>query len=88
MYRERLAESSGGQSANLAGYLFGTTAASMMYLRQERHGFKFLPMARHKSYQYAQLFFVGYIGYLLGSGLIAGVTSDLQHQSYLVHNGG
>ena len=87
MYRERLSESSGGRNASAAGYLFGTTAASMMYLRQERSGFKFLPLARHKSYQYAQLFFVGYFGFIVGHGLIAGVTSDISHQKYLTSNG-
>lgn len=51
------------------GYILGTTAASIMYLRAQRSGFTVLPLAKHKTYYYAQIFFVGYLAYKFGSGV-------------------
>lgn len=59
-------EAAGGESANLVGYLFGLTTASMMYVRAERTGFTMLPLAKYKSSTYFKIFGVGYLGFLFG----------------------
>ena len=56
---------------------------SFLYMRAQRNGFTMLPLARHKSYQYALIFGAGFFAYKYGQFTVASVTGDMRLQNTL-----